>query len=119
ARAVAHPHADVIVQPLSPFAADGRDESGAQNDAGFVAAAFSLRAPRETSPVVASPFGWHVIQLVERIPGLSEARDMAPAVVSMRARARLDALLRRRREAENVEISSSADAQMARGAAAP
>jgi hypothetical protein len=118
ANAVAHPHAQVIVQGVGPFGADGIDSSGGSLDAGFVAAAFALRAPLETSPVVASPFGWHVIQLVERTAAngslADRARELGPAVVRMRARMRLDALLRARTERAKIEISPAADALMAK-----
>ena len=50
ANAVAHPHAQLIVQPVGPFGADGLDASGGELDAGFVAAAFALRAPPEIEP---------------------------------------------------------------------
>ncbi len=123
ANAVAHPHAQVIVQSVGPFAADGTDASGGSLDAGFVAAAFALKTPLETSPIVASPFGWHVIQLVERKPldgsQADRARDLGPAVVRMRARAQVDALLRARTQAAKVEVSSAADALMARATPGP
>ncbi len=101
ANAVAHPHAQMIAQPVGPFGADGRDASGGRLDAGFVAAAFALRAPLEISPIVTTPFGWHVIQLVERkAPEGSRAdrmRELAEPVVRMRGRMNLDALLRAQR----------------------
>jgi hypothetical protein len=120
---VNHPHAKVVAEPLGPFGADGRDSSGAQIDAGFVAAAFALRKPLETSPIVVSPFGWHVIQLVERkpagAPSADRALELAPAVASLRARGALDDLLRERREHTRVELSGGADALMAQAFAAP
>ena len=114
---VEHPHAQVIVQPIGPFAADGSGPGGGQLDAGFVAAAFALRAPFETSPIVASPFGWHVIQLVERQaaegPRADRVRELGPAVVRMRARIHLDELLRAPAQRSKIEISPAADALMA------
>jgi hypothetical protein len=118
ANAVAHSHAQVIVQRVGPFGADGVDSSGGSLDAGFVAAAFALRKPLETSPVVASPFGWHVIQLVERTAAdgslADRARELGPAVVRMRARMRVDALLRAQRERVKIEISPAADELLAK-----
>jgi hypothetical protein len=123
ANAVAHPHAQVIVQAVGPFAADGTDASGGTLDAGFVAAAFALKTPLETSPIVASPFGWHVIQLIERRPGegspAERALALGPAVIRMRARGRVDALLRAKTPAAKVEISGAADTLMARATPGP
>ena len=123
ANVVAHPRAQVIVQPVGPFGADGIDSSGGSLDARFVAAAFALRAPLETSPVVVSPFGWHVIQLVERKAAdgsrADRARELGSAVVRMRARMRVDALLRTRTERAKIEISPAADALMAKATSAP
>jgi hypothetical protein len=123
ANAVAHPHAQVIVQSVGPFAADGTDASGGSLDAGFVAAAFALKTPLETSPIVASPFGWHVIQLIERRPGegspAERALALGPAVIQMRAREQVDALLRAKTQAAKVEISGAADTLMARATPGP
>jgi hypothetical protein len=124
ASAVAHPHAQVVVQPIGPFGADGRDaHDGGELDPGFVAAAFALRAPLDTSPIVTSPFGWHVIQLVERkAPEGSmadRARDLGPDVARMRARMQIDAALRARADLAKVEVSVGADALMAQATAAP
>jgi hypothetical protein len=124
ASAIAHPHAQVVVQPIGPFGADGRDPGGGGGlDPGFVAAAFALRAPLDTSPVATSPFGWHVIQLVERkMPEGSladRARDLGPDVVRMRARMQIDAALRARANLAKVEVSVGADALMAQATAAP
>jgi PPIC-type PPIASE domain len=122
ANAVSHPHAQVVVQPVGPFGVDGSAPSGGQLDAGFVAAAFALRAPFETSAIVASPFGWHVIQLVERTepeaPLADRIRDLGPDVIRMRARMHVDELLRVRAERANPEISSAAEALMAQAAQA-
>jgi hypothetical protein len=122
ANAVAHPQAHVIVQGVGPFGADGIDSSGGSLDAGFVAAAFALQAPRETSPVVVSPFGWHVIQLVQRsaAEGSSpdRAQELGPAIVRMRARGLVDGLLRLRTARAKIEISPAADALMNKAAPA-
>jgi hypothetical protein len=119
--AVAHGDAKVIVEGVGPFGADGVDSTGGSLDAGFVAAAFALRAPRETSPVVGSPFGWHVIQLVERRVAegspVDRARELGPAIVRMRARTRVDALLRARTERATIAISPAADALLAKATA--
>ena len=70
ASAVAHPDLEVVVQPLAPFAADGRVvEAGnsARYDMQFVAGAAGL-ADGATSGVVESAFGWHVIRMIEHRP---------------------------------------------------
>jgi hypothetical protein len=121
ANAVAHPHAQVIAQPIGPFGADGKDPGGGSLDPGFVAASFALRTPLETSPVVESPFGWHVIQLVERKAsnGPPPDPDFERAVLRLRGRMALDALLRTRREGERVEVSGGADALLDQLSIAP
>jgi hypothetical protein len=71
---------------------------------------------------VASPFGWHVIQLVERSVAegspVDRARQLGPAVVRMRARMRVDELLRARAERAKIAISPAADALLAKATAA-
>jgi len=71
ANAVPHPEVEVVVQPLEPFAADGRVAvAGSQDriDTQFAAAAAALPAPGATTGVVESSFGWHVIRLIEKRP---------------------------------------------------
>jgi hypothetical protein len=118
ANAVPHLHAQVVAQTLDPFGPDGREASGGEIDAGFVAASFALHTPLEMSPIVTSPFGWHVIQLIQRTELENPPPDIGPAVVRMRARGRLDALVRARRAAARVEVSQAADDEMARAVSA-
>jgi hypothetical protein len=118
AQAMAHPHAQVVAQKLEPFGPDGRDPGGGELDPGFVAAAFALHSPLEVSPIIASPFGWHVIQLLQRTELENPPADIVAVVSRMRARARLDSLLRARRAAERVEIAVTADERMAQAASA-
>jgi hypothetical protein len=112
---VQHPGAQLTVEKLRPFDADGRSNDGVTYDHAFVAGAFALSHPGETSPVVVSPFGWHVIRLLARSMPTGEAladrrRDLADAVVDMRARQRVRQALAEARQQRRVEILPQADA---------
>jgi hypothetical protein len=114
AKKVPHPGAQVNVERLPKFDASGLADEGQEFDATFVAAAFRLRTRGETSVIVQTPFGWHVIRLIDRLapdPTTLEARrrDLADAVLWMRVRTRLDALLNGEDKRTKVEVSSTAD----------
>jgi parvulin-like peptidyl-prolyl isomerase len=102
---------------LPPFDATGASDEGAEEfDADFVAEAYGLRQPGETSEVAETRFGWHVIRLLERVqPDLSKPPPPAlrDAVVEMRARQRLRAALKRQRSQIRVDLSTGAEARMA------
>lgn len=70
AKAVPHPaDVEVVVQALPAFASDGsltEGEGGMVEP--FAKAAHALTQVGETSGIVESKFGWHVIRLVERVP---------------------------------------------------
>ena len=99
-------------QELPPFDASGSADDGSHFDPDFVAGAFQLRAPGETSPVVESSFGWHVIRLLERLPPSPEAEahpeETAEAVMSLRAHIALNNLLARRRQASRIDVVEGA-----------
>jgi hypothetical protein len=123
ARQVPHPDAQVSVERLNGFDASGRSAEGDAYDATFVAAAFGLRARGETGGVVATPFGWHVIRLMERTrPDATDLerrrQELAPAVVEMRVREQLRGLLDGRRIHSVLNVYGGADDLMAKAEAA-
>jgi hypothetical protein len=124
ANGVPHPLARVIVERLAGFGADGRTSDGVDLDHTFVAAALALHVPGETSPIIETRFGWHVLRLIERAApdGASieaRRRELVDAVVEMRARAHVDALLRAGRHRVRVDVASAAEALMAAAIASP
>jgi hypothetical protein len=123
AGAVPHPNVQVSIQTVGPFGADGQGAGQGEVDPSFVAAAFALRSPQDVSPIVETPFGWHVLRLVERkaaeISPIDRARVLEDAVVGMRGRLKLDALLRARRQTTKIEVSGGADTLMSRVTAEP
>jgi peptidyl-prolyl cis-trans isomerase C len=106
------------VEDLPGFDLGGDSAEGAHFDSAFVAAAFALQRPGDTSGVVESPFGWHVIRLVSReLPTgamLEERRSrLADTVVVTRARGLVEASVAARLHTEAIEVSGAADALMA------
>jgi hypothetical protein len=115
-RASLVPHADIMlrIERVPAFGADGRMANGSGLDPSFVAAAFALPAAGSISPVVETPFGWHVLRLIDRAApdrdSIEQRRhDLADSVVAMRARGALDALLRVRRQKIDVSVSVEAE----------
>jgi hypothetical protein len=121
AGSVPHGTVRVTIERVGPFGAEGL-LAGARVDPSFVAAAFDLGGPADTSPVVESAYGLHVLRLVERVlpePSMLEQRkhDLAEIVIEMRARSRVDRLLASRRERTKVDIAAAAGSLMGRAAA--
>ncbi len=123
AKAIQRPHVRVVAEQVGPFTIDGLTLDGHELDKTFVAAAFSLRLPQETSRIVASSFGWHVLRLVgrSRPAGAPDERRQALAepAIEARTRVRLADVLFARRQRTKVEISGDADSLMAAETAAP
>lgn len=70
AEALPHPaEVEVVVERLPAFAVDGVITEGAgQMVLPFAQGAHALANPGDTSGIVETPFGWHVIRLIERVP---------------------------------------------------
>jgi hypothetical protein len=130
-RALTVPHAGVrlVVERVGPFDAGGRLPDSSVVDRRFVAASFALRSATETSAVTETPFGWHVIRLVERLPpatvddggdlGADGGVDLDADVLELRARIALVRLLDARRDVAHVELAEGVESLLARARAEP
>lgn len=110
---------EVEAQAIPPIADDGytTEGEGGIMDLAFTKAAFAIARPNDTSPVIESPFGFHIIRLVERIPPkrLSDAeisQAIALEVVAARAAQIRNGLLGALRKKRPVEVSAGAEALM-------
>lgn len=127
ARAVPAGNLKVKVESLLPVAPDGRAVDpatpppggpGVQRfDADFSAAAQRLTLPGDQSPVLRTPFGYHVIYLISVIepnqPSLDERRALLhDEIMTQRARALSSALLAEKRRELMPEQERSALASM-------
>jgi hypothetical protein len=115
AKAVAHWQVQVRVESLPAFTLDGSVSEGeGAMDEVFAKAAHGLAAAGDTSRVVETAFGWHVIRLVARLPEQRmpvEARRIAftEEAYVRRARALTTSVLTARKGTSVVEVAASAE----------
>jgi len=106
---------EVKAETLAPVSAEGLLRGGTTFDTDFVRGLFALGTPGETTGVVESAFGFHVIRLVEvqpehRVSFDERRRLFSGEVHARRTRTKVDAILATLRSSREVSISPAAPA---------
>lgn len=120
---------EVLVERLPPITEDGRsfelsapDRAGSEGprmDSSFARAAHRITQVGANSPIVATPFGYHLIHLLEVIPPLRRPREeqraeLTETVMTERFRARLSRELERAKQLRKVTTERNVDELTAR-----
>ncbi|AKU97185.1 Peptidyl-prolyl cis-trans isomerase PpiD [Labilithrix luteola] len=118
AKAEAAPHppgVEIVVERLPPFTATGAVTEGpGQMVLPFAQGAHAIANPGETSGIVETTFGWHIIRLIERLPEERmpmESRRVAftDAAYARRAKRALDERLAALKKANSSHILPTAE----------
>lgn len=114
-RSVPNDGLEVVVERLPLFARDGRmiEGQGGMNQT-FAVAAHDLVVEGDLSGIVETPFGWHVIRLLERVAAsrvpLEERRAaFSEETVAKRIRTAVDARMAVRQPGSSVQIAPAAE----------
>lgn len=113
---------DLTFEQLPPFGRDGTtwvDEASLSLDPTFSASAFGLSRRGDVAGPIRSPFGLHVIVLLDRLPGLELTDDeivraFSDVVYGARARSALDRTLKELRAGTTIEFDPAVDEALGR-----
>lgn len=125
ANALDHAGFELRAERLLPVTADGRvvnretEQHVGDFDKGFAAGASKLTRPNETSPVVESAYGLHVIMLIARYPAHALPRDeqvekVRDSIYAVRGKDEYDALAAALRKSHAPAIDRAAETLLQR-----